>query len=167
VLDRRVFIGVGALGVALVGAGLFFGSDDEDEIRELLERLVRAVAPPTNAAASPAFRALDLRSALREIFTADAKIDAPELAETGPLGIDEAVAASMRYGERYAGSSITLTRMTIEVSKGGESATSEALAVLEGGGAELGRRDERQVRFDLAKVDGDWRIARVIVGPRR
>jgi hypothetical protein len=97
VLDRRVFIGVGALGVALVGAGLLFWSDDEDEIRELLDRLTRAVAPPASAAANPAFRALDLRGALREIFTSDAKIDAPELAETGPLGVDEVVAASMRY----------------------------------------------------------------------
>lgn len=162
-----MFIGVGALGVALVAAGLFFWSDDEDEIRELLDRLARAVAPPASGAANPAFRALDLRGALREIFTADAKVDAPELAETGPLGVDEVVAASMRYGERYVGSSITLTRLSIEVSKGGETAMAEALAVLEGGGAELGRRDERELRFDLVKVDGDWRIARVIVGPRR
>jgi len=95
------------------------------------------------------------------------KVDAPELAETGPLGVDEVVAASMRYGERYVGSSITLTRLGIEVSKGGETATCEALAVLEGGGAELGRRDERELRFDLVKVDGEWRIARVTVGPRR
>jgi ketosteroid isomerase-like protein len=167
VLDRRVFIGVGALGVALVGAGLLFWSDDEDEIRELLDRLTRAVAPPASAAANPAFRALDLRGALREIFTSDAKIDAPELAETGPLGVDEVVAASMRYGERYVGSSITLTRMTIEVSKLGDTATSTALAVLEGGGTELGRRDERELRFDLVKIDGEWRIARVIVGARR
>jgi ketosteroid isomerase-like protein len=65
------------------------------------------------------------------------------------------------------GSSITLTRMTIEVSKLGDTATSTALAVLEGGGTELGRRDERELRFDLVKIDGEWRIARVIVGARR
>lgn len=162
-----MFLGVGALGVALVGAGLLLWSDDEDEIRELLDRLTRVVAPPSSGTANPAFRALDLRGALREIFTADAKVDAPELAETGPLGVDEVVAASMRYGERYVGSSITLTRLSIEVAKGGESAVSEGLAVLEGGGSELDRRDEREVRFELVKVEGDWRIARVIVGPRR
>lgn len=162
-----MFIGVGALGVALVAAGLLLSSDDEEEIRALLDRLTRAVAPPSSGAANPAFRALDLRGALREIFTAEAKVDAPELAETGPLGVDEVVAASMRYGERYVGSSVTLTRLKIVVAKGGEAATAEALAVLEGGGAELGRRDERELRFELAKVDGEWRIARVTVGPRR
>jgi hypothetical protein len=167
VMDRRALLGLGALGLVLVGAGLFLVSDDEDEIRALLDRLARTVAPPASAAANPAFRALDLRSALREIFTADAKVDAPELAETGPLGIDELVGASMRYGERYVGSSVRLTRIAVQVASGAQTASADAVAVLEGGGAELGRRDERDVRFELVRVDGEWRIARIVVGPRR
>jgi hypothetical protein len=164
VLDRRVFIGVGGLGVALVAAGLLFWSDDEDEIRELLDRLTRAVAPPVERSleprvprARPAGRAARDLLLRREGRCARARRDGPARRRRGGRGLD-ALRRALRRLEHHAHASCRSRSPRLgETAVRRRRSRCSKVAV-----RSVGRRDEREVRFDLVKVDGEWRIARVI-----
>jgi len=163
-MDRRIFLGVGALGLGVAGTAYFLISSDEDEIRALLTRAARAVSLPAERG-NPAFFALGMKGELKEILAPGARVTAPELGERG-ASVDDLVGAAMQYGEAYRSTSVGFASVSFtRLEK--QSATIDAEVTLEAvGGAGDVRRDRRHATIEVTKADGDWKIASVLVGPR-
>ncbi len=155
-------IGLLVGGVGAVTYGLFFMSSDEEEIRELCARLEAALT--FSDGANPAFLAIEIKDRLKDVFGPGATIVVPE-AGAGPLQVPELVAGAVQFAGRYKSAVVDLDDVRIS-GLTDSAATVDCRAVATGFDfAGAPRRHERQVRMDVAKVDGDWRIMRVVAAP--
>lgn len=144
--------------MAAVTFGVFFMSNDEDEIRALCERLEAALTFPAERG-NPAFFALGLKEKLSAVLAPNAQVIVPEAGE-GPLGIQAVVGGAMKIAGNFKSAGVDLEDLTITID--GSRATVEGRAVAtafeHGGGP---RRHERRVRMEVDKIDGDWRFTRI------
>jgi hypothetical protein len=151
-------IGLGVAGAAAVAFGVFFMSSDEDEIRELCERLEAALTFPADRG-NPAFFAINMKDKLGELFAPGAQVVVPEAGQ-GPMGLETLVGGAMQIAGQYRSAGVELEDLKIVVT--GDQATVDCRAVataFEFGGA--AQRHERRARMDVVKVDGDWRFAQI------
>ncbi len=157
-MDRRVVIGLLVAGAAAASYGIFFMSNDEDEIRELCAKLEAALTFPADRG-NPAFFALALKEKLSEVLAPGATVVVPEAGE-GPLGLEAMVGGAMQIAGQYTSAGVDLDDLRISIM--GDSATVDAKGIataFQGGGAP--QRHERDVRLEVQKIDGDWQFTRV------
>jgi hypothetical protein len=159
VVNRRVVIGLLAAGAAAATYGIFFMSSDEDEIRELCERLEAALTFPAERG-NPAFFALALRDKLKEVLAPNAQLIVPEAGE-GALGLDAAVGGAMQIAGGFKSAGVDLENIRISISsKTSASVTCRAVATaFDHAGAP--QRHERDVTMEVEKIDGEWRFTRI------
>ena len=159
-MKRLTALAVLAAGVGLVGYALFSAPSDEEQIKQVLDDLARAVSysEPQN----PLQRTAQLNGAFKDIFTQNVSVRIVELgADTtgrAPLG-QLGARASLGY------QSLELGFSGVSLEAGEAAANVSATAELSGTGSNGPRTDERHTEFRFEKVDGDWRIARVRVSP--
>jgi len=154
-----------ALGVCIAIYALFFGSSDEDEIRELLEQLEDAVAVK-EAGGNIVVRAAHIKKEFAEIFIKEVSFSIPELTRT-PKGRVELAKLAANAPQLWATANVDLGGLTIEVDDQGVSGVAHGQATLtatrHNGQLE---RDDRTVSLRLDKIEGDWRIVNVSVSPK-
>jgi hypothetical protein len=151
------------LAALVVGAGTWWALSDGDEeaIRKRLARLaeVLSFAQP---AVNPAIETLRLRKELEDLFTADARVTAPEGSATGPLELAK-VAGPMRTMVQSL--EVGFEELSITVARADKSANVEGYVRLVGVDSSGPRADRRAITLELVR-DGDWKIAAARVGKR-
>ena len=152
-------------GVVIAIYAIFFGSTDEDRIRELLERLERAVAVHSDET-NVIVRGARVRKAFKEIFSKDVRFQVPDFQSAGQSR-RALVGLATQAPRLYRNATVDLGGLSVKVDEKGESSTAFGQAVVVGvrqnGTAE---RDSRTISLRLDKMDGDWRIVQVDVSPR-
>lgn len=159
---RRWAIGLIAAGVGVVGYALFFRGGDEDAIRGRLDALAEAVRL-RESETNPVVRGARIQGAFSEIFLPKIRVSIDEL---GAIGSDrrDLAGVAAQAGARYRSADLSFGSVAVTVAEARESAQVTATATLTGTAHDGDpRRDEREVTFELEKVDGDWRIATVRV----
>lgn len=154
-----VLIAAGILGLVYA---LFFWSTDEDLIRGKLAQLADAVRV-TEDERNPLVRLGRVRQAFSEVFTKEATAAVPEHGEA-LHGRDALVQAAVGIGNIYQSADVSYSDMDLRIDPGGISAGVTCSATLTG--ARHGQpiqRDDRRVRFQLEKIDGDWKIVSVSI----
>jgi phosphoribosylformylglycinamidine synthase len=143
------------VGVCIAVYALFFASNDEDEIRALLERLETAVA--VRGQSNPVVRMAQINKEFKEIFIKEVSFQIPELTSKGAGRRDLAklAAAAPRL---YSSAEVDLDGLAIDVDDQGLSAVAQGEATLSGIKGGQPSRDTREVALRLDKIDGDWRI---------
>ncbi len=157
-------IGVVA-GLAIALYALFFGSSDEERIRELLGRLENSVQVHEGEF-NIIIRGSRVRKAFSTIFIPDVQFRIPDLQSTGTRR--KGLAALATQAPRlYRTAIVDLSELEIKLDDQAASATAfgdaSLIGVRQGG---LAERDQRTVSLRLDKINGDWRIIAVDVSPR-
>jgi hypothetical protein len=157
-MRRRSALAALVLGVGCVGYALFASPSDDEQIRTVLGELATALSyddPP-----NPVHRTANLNGAFRDIFTEDVQIHIAELsakhsgrARLGQLG----ARASMGYQTL----DLDFGDISVELEEG--AANVSLTAEMHAARGSEAKRDVRRAQLVFAKVDGDWRIARVRV----
>ncbi|MBW2455341.1 MAG: hypothetical protein JRI68_12555 [Deltaproteobacteria bacterium] len=152
-------------GLCLAIYALFFGSSDEDEIRELLERLEEAVAV-REGNTNILVRAAHVKKEFSEIFIKEVTFQIPELSRS-PKGRQELAGLAANAPRLWATATVDLGGLSVEVDDAGVSGVAYGKATLTATrlGGQL-ERDDRTVSLRLDKVDGDWLIVHVSVSPK-
>ena len=152
-------IGLLCAGTAAATYGIFFMSNDEDEIRKLCADLEAALTFPADRG-NPAFFALSLRDKLKKIVAPNAQLIVPEAGE-GALALDAAVGGAMQIAGGFQTAGVDLEDVQIQItSKSSATVSCRAVATAfdHAGGPQ---RHERSVTMDVEKIDGDWRFTRI------
>jgi len=161
-MRTKVFAAVAALGVAAVVYFVFFGTSDEDQIRETLARLARVAEIKENGG-NPLFAAVRVRDELKQLLTEDVHVTIPELGggRQGREGIADAAAQAQLL---FSAAQVDLRHVEVKLAPGAPTAQASAEAHLTGTrrGGET-RRDDRNVDFLLRKDDGKWKVKSVTV----
>lgn len=163
-MDRRAVIAASATAVGVFGIGyaLFAPVSDEELIAEVLDRLADALSF-SEPIANPMFYGSHLGETFNEIFSENVHIRVAEVAGQIPSHRGKLGLAAARVLQSYGSLDVSFGSTQIAIS--GDSATVNSEATVMGAlGGEM-RRDTRAVAFELARIDGDWRItsARVAV----
>jgi hypothetical protein len=151
-----------AVGLLVVVYALFFGSSDEDEIRErlaLLEETVEVRATQENIV----LRAARIKDAFSEVFVKEVSIEIPELTNVR-TGRAELVGLATQAPNWYRTANADLGGLRVDVDDAGLSALVSGPVTLQGTrltGEPL--RDERTVSIRCDKIDGEWRIVSLSV----
>lgn len=158
---RIAAIGLAAGGLGIIGYAVFSAPSDEEQILEVLERLESAVAV-REGGENPLSRQARINGEFKEIFVDNVSISIRELPQR-PSKRADLVRIAAQAGHYFQTVEVDFTDNELEVGKHG--AAVESLVTLDGvrGGAQ--QRDERDVRVELSKEDGDWRITRLVVSP--
>jgi hypothetical protein len=153
------------LGVMLAVYALFFGSSDEDLIREQLERLEDAIAV-SEGGQNVVVRAAHIRKEFSEIFIKDVSFEVPDLT-TEESGRRALVALAASAPQLFRSAHVDLDSLAIGVDGPGLTAVAQGNATLTGtrqsGEPE---RDQRQVSLRFDKIDGNWLCVSLSVGNR-
>lgn len=159
-MKRLLIAVVGLLVIGAVVYRLFIWSSDEQKVRDRIRALGEAGS--FSEGTNPVLYGAGMKSALREAFTPDAIIDAPELGGSA-LSVDAVAGGGVRLAASYK--SATLVFPTLAVKVTGNTATATGRVILtatpHGGGGP--RVEQRNVLFELARHDGDWRVTRMAV----
>lgn len=159
-MTRRVQAGlIGA--IVLAGAVWMWrsaASPDERQVRRRLEE----VAAELNAGATGDFDAVTRAGRIGQFFTPEVVV---ELGQGSPPihGRDTLIGMAMRLQPRTAAFDLELTDINVELLEGGR-AESTFTAVIRRRSVVSGEEslDAREFSAELEKLDGEWRIARVI-----
>jgi hypothetical protein len=158
-LSRRtvaIAVVLGSLG--LLGYVLFSDSDEE-RILARLEELARAVE--TSSGENVAFRTLRLKGVFEEALEPQVRFSAAELDDT--TGRQELAALAGSAPQVFGDLDISIGSTDVRINRELKSADVASEVTLIGTrGGEL-RRDTRQVRFELQKTDGEWRVSAIRV----
>lgn len=160
-VKRLVAIAAGVLGIGVIGYAVFSEPSDEEQIRELLERLETAVV--VDGRENLLIRKARIDGEFDEIFDADVRVSIPELTslKDGRSGLSM---VATQAGSYFQTASVDIDDLELEVGSIGANVNARAsLVATRSGGPE---RDDRQVRFELSKSSGDWLITAVEVTPR-
>ncbi len=157
---RSLAIGGIVVGLGLAGYALLGGSSDEEKIRALLDHLAEVVTVTGDE--NPVMRVGRMRSEFSEIFSKDVRVRIPELTSLSG-GRDGLATLAARTGSYFRTAEITLKDVNVELVASGVRARVDCRATLLGDRGQGPRREERRVRFDLGKDDGDWLIDSVTV----
>jgi hypothetical protein len=162
-LSRRSWMigGAVALGAAIAAYAFWPRGTAEEKIRARMGSLAAiGTFSPDEATLARAGR---VRGLVDESFTADATIELQELGESR-RGRPEITALALSLGAMYSTLTVRWTSMRIEIDPSGETAGAYAVAKLEGARpAQDGQRDERDVRVNLVRDGGAWRVRAVVV----
>ena len=151
----RLALGVAAL--ALVLGAVWLWPTDARRIRTTLETAAAAVsAPAGERELERVARAASLAKTLAPDVVVETGPDGPSL-----RGRETVVGVAARVG--MAGPlTVALDGIELAVDAGAGRATATAFARVRGDAAgEAGAYDGAEVRIELARIDGTWRIARV------
>lgn len=152
-------------GLAIALYALFFGSSDEDRIRELLRRLESSVQVH-DGNFNIIMRGSRIRKSFSTIFIRDVAFRIPDLQSTGAHR-KALVALATQAPRLYRTAVVDLSELEIKLDDQAASATAfgdaSLIGVRQGG---LAERDRRSVSLRLDKIKGDWRIVALDVSPR-
>lgn len=143
---------------------LFFRTSDERAIQKKLDRLATAVR--VEGSENPVMRGARLQGEFTEIFVKDVLVEIPELTSI-KSGRQELLAVATQAGGYYQSVRLSFDQTKIQLDDAKRSARvscTVTLTVSRGAGDE---RDSREVTFRFDKIDGDWKIAQVVVSPKR
>lgn len=164
-MKRWLAILAGAAGLGLVGWAVFGGPSDEEQIRELIERLESAIE--VDGQENPVGRMARLNGAFKEIFTKDVQVSIPELTSLQGGRRELADVATRASGYFEGGDvEIGIDELTIDGSKQGAHARTTATLTGTKAGGSGPERDTRKVTFRFTRDDGDWRIYALSVSGR-
>lgn len=159
---RRAMMGAGLAALAAFGVTWWALTDGAEEaIRKRLARLAEVISF-AQPAVNPAVETLRLRNELSELFTADARVTAPEGSATGPLELAK-VAGPMRTMVQSL--EVGFEDLAITLAPDKKSAAVEGYVRLVGVDSSGPRADRRTISLELVR-DGDWKIAAIRVGKR-
>ena len=158
-------VSVVAVGLAVIGYGIFGRSSDEEQILERLDLLAQTIRQEESDT-NPVVRGARINSVFVDLFTKQVSVRIPDLAEIGSDRRDLAGAAA-QVGARYRTAHVRFesAKVDLDPSKVSAGVTTQATLNALGHDGEL-RRDTRGVKLQLDKVDGDWRIVSITVAPR-
>jgi hypothetical protein len=150
-----------AVALLLVGYALFGRASDEELIMERLHEVASAVETKEDET-NIIFRVARIKEVFREAMTPLVSISAPELPTTsGVEDLSNMAGSVIRFSPEFY-----VTIGSTEVTVDGSSATAVSQVTVKGTQQGELRAEDRRVDFLLQKVDGDWQIARIEVGPR-
>ena len=156
------------LGLALVAASLallayvVFGGSDEDKVLARLREVARAVETRSDET-NPLLRTARINGVFKEALEPDVTFTAPELGSVSGARALAVLAAeaSANFGD------VTLSVGATDIHVEGAVAHAVSQVTLTGArGGEL-RREQRNVRFELRRTSGDWRIGAIEVEPTK
>jgi len=162
-MKRALVIAACVLVACVAGWFLFFKTTDEREIQKKLDRL--ALAVKVDGAENPIVRGARINSEFSEIFVKEVLIEIPELTEI-KSGRQPLTGVATQAGSYYTSVKLSFDRVEIVLDDAKRSARVGATASMvasRGGGDE---RDTREVTFRFDKIDGDWKIASIVVSPK-
>ena len=160
---------VAAVAVILLAAALgawflLSRGSDESQIHGKLDRLAKAVR--VDAPENAVVRHARVNSEFVEIFTKDVLVEIPELT-SAKGGRHELVGIASQASAYYGTVDLAFSRVEITLDAGKRNARVGATVTVTGrpqtGGPE---RDSRECTIRFDKIDGDWKIASVVVSPR-
>ncbi|GMV13173.1 MAG: nuclear transport factor 2 family protein [Polyangiaceae bacterium] len=165
-MSRR-WLGIGAavIGVAVLLYAIFARKNDEELIREQLDRLatvVRVSGPGEN----PIFRGTRMKKEFETLFVPNVRVDISELTNL-KSGRDDLVGVATRAGTIFRTAEVEIHPDSVELLAGATSATVRGSASMTGDRGSGPERDERDVTFGLSKTKDGWLIDSVVVTPRR
>lgn len=175
-MNRRRWLGYAAIagGAALVGYAVLAGPSDEERIRGQLQALAHAVSS-SEPVSNVVFRASYLRERFEEVLAPDVHIDVPEVGSL-PSDHKSLALATARVQTGFGVFQVEIGELDIEVGASGgnqpsgaspeESATARGRVELTATGS-LGREEERDVVFHLAKQSGTWLVTAIHVAPQK
>jgi hypothetical protein len=158
---RTAALAVVIASVALLGYVLFHESD-EDRILARLEELARGVE--TSPGENMAFRTLRLRKLFDEALEPEVRFSATELDDT--TGRKELAALAGSAPNTFGNLDVSIGSTDIRINRErGDAEVASQVTLTSTRGGEL-QRDTRQVRFELRKSDGEWRVSAIRVAPK-
>jgi hypothetical protein len=154
-----IIAGCAVAAVVVLGVSLFRPSE-EDRVREVLGRFVKAVAIRRDD--NPVARAGRVKSELKETVADDVYVDVADfgvrVATRADLGQKAIQAPAV-----FTSADCELTGLTIKIDESKTSAKVDALALVTGERGGERKVDKRPVHFLLRK-DGAWKITTIDVG---
>lgn len=160
-MRKNLLILATILGLFGIVYGVFFYKNDEARIRERIDGI--AAAGSFSEGTNPAMYGINLKAGLKEAMAPGATIDAAELGGAS-LGPDEAVGAGARLAGQCKSAKIAVVDLRIRVTK--DTATAEGRVVFTGNEHGTGVRvEQRKAQFELAKIDGEWKVTRIVLAP--
>jgi hypothetical protein len=154
------------LGVAIFVYAVFFGTTEEEEVREQLAKLAAAVEVKEGES-NPVMRAARLREAFDGLLVKEVTIRIPEL--TGAVsGRRDVVTAATQAAALWRWATIDVSGLAVAIDEAETSAhvtgDVELKAVRHSGDPE---RDQRSVSIRLDQIDGDWLVVSIAVSGKQ
>lgn len=161
-MDRRTLLATaaGALGLFVVGYAVFAPANDEEMIRETLDRLAAGISF-SEPIQNPIFYGSHLAETFDEVFTESVQISVAEVRANIPSHRGKLGLATAQVLQRSGSLDVSFGSTDIDIQ--GDSARVVSVATVSGNDGGQLRRDSRRVDFDFVKDGGDWRIARARV----
>lgn len=162
-MERRNLLAIAAVAVGclVLAYAFFWPESDEEQIASQLDRLAAAVSftePPGNVM----FFGSHLADEFEEIFDETVHVKAVEAGASLPEQRQEFAFACAKVLSRFGSLDVTFSDVRIDV---GQTARAVASAVATADVSGELRRDTRPVQFELARVDGDWKVTSAIIHP--
>lgn len=155
------------LGISLIGYAVFARETDEEKIFGLLGQIEKAVRVDGDTATNPLIRAGQLKREFSEIFAKNVSYSIPELAPASQ-GSEDLVALAVRSSVSLTTFDIGFTRSDIRLVAPGTRATASTTVKIHAfRGSEPYEEGERSVRFEFAKIGGEWRVTAFGVGAKQ
>jgi hypothetical protein len=154
-----------ALAVVIASLGLLgyviFGGSDEDKILARLKELASAVETKPDET-NVVIRTARINGVFKEGLDPTVRFSAPELESQS--GIRELALLAAQVPQAYGDVTLSIGATDIHVEKTAARAVSQVTLTGTRGG-EL-RREERSVRFELRRSDGEWRVNAIDVAAK-
>jgi hypothetical protein len=156
---KRALAGLGiVLGLALVGYAIFASQSDEEQIRERLEQLSRAV--DVDDSENLLFRKTRIEREFARIFTTDVRVNITELGRSADGRASVAQLATLA-ARQYRSLDVEISPETVSVGSGSASVDGEVTVL--SSDQDLSRA-ARAVAFKLVKSDDQgWQISAIRV----
>jgi len=161
---RYLAIGLGVLGLAIVTYALLARQTDEEKILVVLERLEAAVRVEEGSG-NPLARMAQVNGHFSEIFLEDVQFRIPEHTSAN-RGRKSLAGLTTQIGPYFRSLDIDFKDVTIDFEQDNSRAKVASNAAADGFSRSGRWADQRRVRFEMDKVNGDWQIARLVVYPK-
>lgn len=161
---RYLAVGLGVLGLGVVSYALLARQSDEEKILEVLDRLESAVHVDDDSV-NPLVRMSQVNGHFSDIIEEDIQFKIPEHTSANH-GRKTLVGLVVQIGPYFRSLDIDFKDVTIDFEMDNARATVASNAHADGFARNGRWADQRRVRFAMNNVDGDWRIARLVVYPK-
>jgi len=164
-MDRRTLaLILGALGLTIVGYAWFARETDEEKILGVLAHLAAAVRVDEDAQ-NPIFRLAQVNKHFSEVFTEDVTFRIPEYTSAS-RGRKSLAGLTAQIGPYFQRLDVDFKNVTVDLDPDHTKARVASNAVADGSSRNGLFKEERRVRAEMAKTDGDWQIHHIVVYPR-
>jgi hypothetical protein len=161
---KRALVIAACVLAACVGAYfLFFRTSDEREIGKKLDRLAQAVR--VEGAENPVMRGTRINSEFAEIFVKEVIVEIPELTDI-KSGRHELTVVATQAGSYYQSVRLSFERVQLQFDEAKRTARVGATATMIASRGSGDERDTRELTLRFDKIDGDWKIASIVVSPK-